>query len=197
MARQGYTKTALKRERDDLALYRRFLPSLDLKRQHFQAAVERERQQLAELEAGRQAMLDEAAEWLGLLAADGIDGRDIVRIADIAGGRENLLGAELPVLEEIRFERSDYSLLDAPLWMDGLVLAAEEILRLDIEVEFHHRRLAILQKELTVLTQRVNLFDKVLIPKASSTIRRINIVLGDQERTAVVRAKIAKKRGED
>lgn len=44
------------------------------------------------------------------------------------------------------------------------------------------------------VTQRVNLFEKVLIPKAEENIRRITIFLSDQERAAVVRSKIAKSR---
>ena len=42
------------------------------------------------------------------------------------------------------------------------------------------------------ITQRVNLFEKVLIPQAEENIQRIRIFLSDAERTAVVRSKIAK-----
>ena len=42
------------------------------------------------------------------------------------------------------------------------------------------------------VTQRVNLFDKVLIPRARKHIERIRIHLSDAERAAVVRSKIAK-----
>jgi V/A-type H+-transporting ATPase subunit D len=43
-------------------------------------------------------------------------------------------------------------------------------------------------------TQRVNLFDKILIPTTKKNIKRIQIFLGDTERAAVVRSKIAKAR---
>ena len=42
------------------------------------------------------------------------------------------------------------------------------------------------------ITQRVNLFEKVLIPQAEKKIHRIKIYLADTERAAVVRSKIAK-----
>ena len=42
------------------------------------------------------------------------------------------------------------------------------------------------------ITQRVNLFEKVLIPQADTNIQRIQIYLADAERAAVVRSKIAK-----
>jgi V/A-type H+-transporting ATPase subunit D len=44
------------------------------------------------------------------------------------------------------------------------------------------------------VTQRVNLFEKVLIPRTREHIRRIRIYLADAERAAVVRSKIAKRK---
>ena len=43
------------------------------------------------------------------------------------------------------------------------------------------------------ITQRVNLFEKILIPTAKHNIQRIQIFLGDAERSAVVRSKLAKR----
>ena len=40
--------------------------------------------------------------------------------------------------------------------------------------------------------QRVNLFEKVMIPNTQDNIRRIRIALGDQMTAGVARAKIAK-----
>ncbi|MBA1331492.1 ATP synthase subunit D, partial [Candidatus Endoriftia persephone str. Guaymas] len=39
-----------------------------------------------------------------------------------------------------------------------------------------------------------NLFDKVLIPRTHQHIRQIRIYLADEERAAVVRAKLAKRK---
>ncbi|MEM9656923.1 MAG: V-type ATP synthase subunit D, partial [Planctomycetota bacterium] len=44
------------------------------------------------------------------------------------------------------------------------------------------------------ITQRVNLFEKVLIPRSQENIKQIQIGLSEQERSAVVRSKIAKKK---
>jgi V/A-type H+-transporting ATPase subunit D len=38
----------------------------------------------------------------------------------------------------------------------------------------------------------VNLFEKILIPTAKKNIQRIQIFLGDADRSAIVRSKIAK-----
>ena len=52
----------------------------------------------------------------------------------------------------------------------------------------------LLGKELRTTSQRVNLFEKVKIPEAKENIRRISIYLGDQDTSAVVRGKIAKRK---
>jgi V/A-type H+/Na+-transporting ATPase subunit D len=50
----------------------------------------------------------------------------------------------------------------------------------------------LLQGELSRVIQRVNLFEKIMIPKDRDAIRRIRIKLGDEMAAAVGRAKIAK-----
>ena len=40
----------------------------------------------------------------------------------------------------------------------------------------------------------MNLFEKVLIPRADRNIRRIRIFLGDQQLAAVAQAKVSKKK---
>ena len=62
--------------------------------------------------------------------------------------------------------------------------------RLQVEWERLHR----LERAVRRVTQRVNLFDKVLIPRTREHIRRIRIHLADGERSAVVRAKLAKRK---
>lgn len=49
-----------------------------------------------------------------------------------------------------------------------------------------------LLREFRITSQRVNLFEKVMIPTAKANIKKINIYLGDQQTAAVVRGKIAK-----
>jgi V/A-type H+-transporting ATPase subunit D len=54
------------------------------------------------------------------------------------------------------------------------------------------RRLELLASSAKVVSQRVNLFEKVLIPKTEANIQRIRVSLSDAERASIVRAKIAK-----
>jgi V/A-type H+-transporting ATPase subunit D len=63
-----------------------------------------------------------------------------------------------------------------------------------VRVQVEQRRLALLEEAVKTITQRVNLFDKVLIPRARQNIKRIQIYLSDLQTAAVVRSKIAKRK---
>ena len=54
-----------------------------------------------------------------------------------------------------------------------------------------------LEKELREVSIRVNLFEKILIPRALKNIKKIKIFLGDQQLAAVSQAKVAKRKIEE
>jgi V/A-type H+-transporting ATPase subunit D len=60
------------------------------------------------------------------------------------------------------------------------------------QLDILNKQHELLQKELTKINQRVNLFEKVKIPECKEAIHLIRIKLGDEMTAAVVRAKIAK-----
>jgi V/A-type H+-transporting ATPase subunit D len=78
--------------------------------------------------------------------------------------------------------------------VDRLVEELTRMLELQVRLAVQQRRAARLDAAVRKVTQRVNLFEKVLIPRARDNIRRIRIYLGDAERAAVVRSKIAKRK---
>jgi len=192
MARTTLNKSALQREREKLDLYRRLLPSLDLKRRQLTLELGRAGQKL---EAGRQALaalLEQTASELPMLAGEDRDLSGRVRLASARVEEENLVGVKLPVLREIRWEAVDYSLLAEPPWVDVLVESIQRAGEQKKRVEVLQERVARLTRANRRITQRINLFQEILIPQAEKNLRRIRIVLGDAEMSAVVRSKIAK-----
>lgn len=190
-------KTTLNRQRDQAKLYRRFLPSLELKRQQLQAAWRKSKIELAEYQADVDRVSVELQTLYPLIGGSTIDIAEMahwVRIAEIEVKTENVVGTAVPALGELRMEVDDYSRLVMPFWVDALVVALKQMVQLRVRVKIAHERADVLEAALRRVTQRVNLFDKVLIPKAEQSIRRIVIFLSDQERAAVVRSKIAKSR---
>ena len=109
-------------------------------------------------------------------------------------GTGNIAGVKIPVFKELEFKPIVYDLNAYPLWVDKGLSALRDVARYDALVRTLEQQVDLLGKELRTTTQRVNLFEKVKIPQAKENIRRIGIYLGDQQTSAVVRGKIAKKK---
>jgi V/A-type H+-transporting ATPase subunit D len=190
-------KSSLKLQRDQLKMFRKFLPSLDLKRQQLLAALKRARNELTETDGEIEKLYRRIAELYPLLGSSTIKRVDLstlVRVASVQIDEENVLGTRLPVAREVDFEVADYSTLVTPFWVDLLVEDLEKLAELRVHQQVRQERVERLDYAARRITQRVNLFEKVLIPQAAENIRRIVIFLSDQERAAVVRSKIAKEK---
>ena len=185
-------KTSLKQRRDQLTLFQRFLPSLDLKRQQLIADLQRSKNTLVEIGKEIEALLNSQLGLFALLGASEQELSGLVSIEKLTIEEENVLGVRLPVLGEIRFSVREYSMLAKPFWVDLLVELLQRIATLSIRLNIQQERVRRLNDAARRVTQRVNLFEKVLIPQAEKDIQRIRIFLADAERAAVVRSKIAK-----
>ena len=194
MARLQLNKASLARETSNLRTYRRFLPSLDLKRQQLTAERAKAARALADLREEIERFKRDVGDKVPMLASGDIELGDLATLREVAIGTENVVGTRLPTLERIDVEVRAYALLAKPHWVDAVVVALRRMLELQVEVQIAERRIALLNAAVDTITQRVNLFDKVLIPKAEANIKRIRIHLSDAEMTAVVRSKIAKRK---
>ncbi len=190
-------KSSLKQQSDQLKMFRRFLPSLDLKRQQLLAALKESR---GELDAARQevAELADSLERLyALLGSASMASQDLaslVRVRAVRVEEENVVGTRLPVVRELDIETAEYSTLVTPFWVDLLVESLQQMATLRVRLQVQEMRVERLEVASRRITQRVNLFEKVLIPGAQRNIQRIRIFLSDEERAAVVRSKIAKRK---
>lgn len=193
MAKIKYTKTELKRQRDGLRRFQRYLPTLQLKKQQLQLEVRNLEHQIEAKAAEEQQARDGLGAWVKLFAAP-VPFEEHLRITGVQHSINNIAGVNVPVLEEISFERAMPDLFWTEPWLDDALDMLEQLSRLRIErliLEEQHRLLA---HELRITTQRVNLFEKVKIPEARENIRVIRIFLGDQQTAEVARAKLAKDR---
>lgn len=195
--RLSLNKNSLKHERDQLSMFQRFLPSLDLKRQQLLAAFKQSRQQLAAAEQEVEKYQESLDRILPLLGSTTLATRDLsalVRVREVVIEDENVVGARVPVIRRVEFTRVPYSTLTLPFWVDQLVESLENLAKLRVEVQVQSARVERLGAAARKITQRVNLFEKVLIPTAQDNIKRIRVALSDEERAAVVRSKLAKQR---
>ena len=192
MAKLKLSKSALQQERNQLKLYERTLPSLDLKRRQLTVELARARQALEDARHAVEELETHIGSQLPMLANTGIELRGLVEMTDFELGEENVVGVRLPVLERIHCSVAEYSLLAKPAWVDVLVQRLKDAAEQRTQVLVAEERVRILKVQERRITQRVNLFDKILIPTAKKNIQKIQIYLGDAERAAVVRSKLAK-----
>lgn len=194
MARIALSKSAQQRERQNLQMYQRFLPSLDLKRRQLMGEQTRAQEALSQAQIQVASLMSDIAGNIPMLANQGIDLEALVGIDSVQLGEENVVGVRLPVLEKVNTRVRDYSLMAKPHWVDAVADRLVQFLELKIQIQAHVERVRLLDHAIRRTTQRVNLFAKVLIPGARRHIKRIQIFLADTERAAVVRSKIAKRR---
>lgn len=194
MARLSLTKMQLSREKAALSMYRRYLPSLDLKRKQLTGERNKAEQKIARIEAEIARQTAGIGEEIPMLANAQIDLDKLVTLKSAKVGEINVVGQRLPTLEDIEVEIAPYGLLVRPFWVDAVAARLKDVLRLRIEQRVTRRQVDLLEGAVRRVTQRVNLFDKVLIPNAKANIGRIDIALGDLERAAVVNSKISKRK---
>ena len=194
MARLQLSKSALSREQNNLKTYQRFLPSLDLKRQQVMAERNKAAHQLARTRQEIDTLRQAAGETNPMLANRDVDLTGLARVSDVRIGVENVVGTRLPTLESVDLEVHDYPVMGKPFWVDSAAQMLCQMLELRVRAQVEERRLVLLEQAVKTITQRVNLFDKVLIPQARQNIKRIQIYLSDLETAAVVRSKISKRK---
>lgn len=189
------TRPELLKQRRALASYERFLPTLMLKKQQIQMEILKVRSQAAQMRSEIEQRIKSIYSWLPLFS-ESLPGpiTRLVSVKDVELGERNVAGIVLPALEKVHFEQRPYSLMATPPWVDRGIVFVKELLerRENIRVLIEQERL--LQKELRKVTHRVNLFEKVMIPRAKENIRTIRIQLAEEEIAAVGRAKIAKSK---
>lgn len=194
MAQLQLNKASLARETARLRTLERFLPSLDLKRQQLMAAHAAARRALAAVEEEIDACAATAAQETPMLAAPKLALDSLVELRGYTVSADNIAGARAPRLESVDIAVRPYSPMSLPHWVDDVARLLAAALEAQVRREVAARRADILAEAVETITQRVNLFAKVLIPNARANIKRIRIHLSDAEMAAVVRSKIAKRK---
>jgi V/A-type H+-transporting ATPase subunit D len=191
-----FTQGELKRQRDALRQYERYLPTLQLKKQQLQLEIVHQQSTLREKKKSLSEKEGSAENWSGLLV-------EVPEIAQwlipdtIITSRKNIAGVDVPVYERVYFEFAEYDLFLTPLWVDAGLETLRDMVSVREEIRVIERGIAILKHELRITTQRVNLFEKVKIPEAKEAIRLIKISIGDQMANAVGRSKMVKNKIEE
>lgn len=185
-------KNSLREQKQALDLYREFLPTLELRKQQLQAELRATHQRVREQEGVLSDTLTGAAPWAPMLQATFEAARQLVVVDEVQVRRGNVAGVRVPVYEGVRFAERAYSLVATPPFYDAAVAFWKRAIEARAAVRILREQADALNRTLIKTTQRINLYEKVLIPQCRENIRRIKVYLGDQQTAAVCRAKIAK-----
>jgi V/A-type H+-transporting ATPase subunit D len=193
MAKIKLTKNELKKQKDSLKMFQRYLPTLMLKKQQLQAEIRTTELRIQALIDEKDRLDGSFKSWIGVFGERGIFTPGLLRISNIKTAQGNIAGVAIPLFQGAEFEIEDYDLARTPLWLDRAVERLKQVFLLDLEVRTLEEQRRRLDRELRITTQRVNLFEKIKIPETKTNIKKIQVYLGDQQTSAVVRGKIAKR----
>lgn len=199
MTKIKFTKTELKNQQDALKRFARFLPTLQLKKQQLQMEV-RHSNALLEKNREEQQKLGERIDGILELFSREDEAafyESMVRISQVVVGQQNIAGIEIPTFDRVEFEPLTWDLFETEWYADDAIRVLKEAVSLREAHKVIEEQRRLLLTELRSTSQRVNLFEKVKIPECRENIRRIRIMLGDLDTSAVVRSKIAKKKSQE
>lgn len=194
MAKIKLTKNELKVQKDALKMYRRYLPTLTLKKQQLQAEIHTIASRADAVRKEKAALEEGFGSWIAVFGETAAFPKGIITVSNIRKGRGNIAGVDIPTFEGADFSRGDYDLYATPLWVDIAANHMEKAMALDLEAEVLEEQVRLLEAELLTTSQRVNLFEKVKIPETQENIKKISIYMADQQVSAVVRSKISKRK---
>jgi len=189
MSQTRLTKNELKLQRDNLARFQRYLPTLVLKKQQLQRELQNTRHALEEALAREAGLAHGVAPWAALFC-DESGWEDLVGEVTTTQAVINIAGVDVPELTSFHVLGPLPDPTDSPAWFDEARALLTSRLHARAEAAFLREREKRLAAELETTAQRVNLFEKVKIPACREHIRAIRIYLGDQQTAAVARAKI-------
>ncbi len=193
MAEIKLTKNELRNQQTHLAQLEKYLPTLQLKKAMLQAEMQDVRQTIHKLEQEQEAKRQQVDAFSALLATKTtIDPLQAVKIKKISKHYENVAGVEVPYFEGVEFEDFTYSLFETAPWVDAAIVELRALAEVQQRILVAYEQRQALEKEWREVSIRVNLFEKILIPRAIENIRTIKVFLGDQQLAAVSRAKVAK-----
>jgi V/A-type H+-transporting ATPase subunit D len=193
MADFKMTKNGLRDQQHLLEQLEKYLPTLQLKKSLLQTQLILIKNRIERLVEDYDKRKQEVENFSYLLTIKyQLDPLVFVEIKHVQKSYENIAGIEIPNFERVIFHEQSYDLFDTPSWFDVAIEKLQHMIVAKEKISAEEEKKRSLEKELKDVSIRVNLFEKILIPRTLSNIKKIKIFLGDQELAAISQAKIAK-----
>ncbi len=188
------SKTSLLKFKRDLRAYQKYLPSLDLKRQQLRFAI-------VHLKSDIRRLTEKIAQFQhalpNLIPSSDVNVFDInqlVAISTIDYELKSIAGVKVSQMMGVTFSELNGDFTRLPVWGLFYQASLEKYVKLLLQVENLEQQISTLNAALLKVTQRINLFEKLLIPRSEQFISTIELSLGERARESVVVSKLSKKR---
>lgn len=189
------TKNELRNQQVRLSQFQKYLPTLQLKKAMLQFEVSLAQTELSQLLEELQEIKHKIEDFSFALSDTVlVDLKDYSTPLSVKKTYENVAGVEIPIFDKVTFKSPEYAFFDTPVWTDSALETLREFTICGEKISIAREKRRALEKELRSVSIRVNLFEKVLIPKSKANIKKIQIFLSDQQLAAVAQAKVAKKK---
>lgn len=198
MAEIKLSKTELRLQQNRLTQLQKYLPTLQLKKAMLQVEVNDARLEISALHDVFMQLRTAMDQYSGLLGdRKAFEVGEAAQVSLVKKRYENIAGVEVPYFEGVEFEPFSYDLFDSPPWVDSVVVSLRSAAEVNVKKDVVQEKKTALEGELRDVAIRVNLFEKILIPRALKNIKKIKVFLGDQQLAAVSQAKVAKTKIEE
>ncbi|HNS78973.1 MAG TPA: V-type ATP synthase subunit D [Syntrophorhabdus sp.] len=190
-------KVSLREQKQKMAMYERFLPALEARKQQLIMQLAVIRTNILVQRELMETMLADIRSWASLYWDVGKILRYYIAIREIRCVSRNVAGLKIREFKEVIFDDPGYSLFRTPFSFDTILKKTRDAISLREGIKILEEQEQVLLEGFRKTSQRINLYEKRLIPQCREAIRRISVYLQDQQAAAVGVAKVAKRLGEE
>jgi V/A-type H+-transporting ATPase subunit D len=192
-----FNRVFLREQKQRMAMYQRFLPALEARKQQLIMEMTVIRENIRDRQELQGKVLEEIGTWTSLYWDMEQMLRFFISIREIRSIPRNVAGLRIREFQEAVFDNPGYSLFSTPYSFDIVLRMTQEAISLREHIKILQEQERILLEGLRKTSQRINLYEKRLIPQCREAIRRVSVYLQDQQAAAVGVAKAAKKLSEE
>jgi V/A-type H+-transporting ATPase subunit D len=190
-------KVSLREQKQKMAMYERFLPALEARKQQLVMQLAVIRTNIRGQRELMETILEEIRSWASLYwDIEGIL-RFYIAVREIRCVPRNVAGLKIREFKEVLFDDPGYSLFRTPYSFDVVLKRTREAISLRERIKILEEQEQVLLDGFRKTSQRINLYEKRLIPECKEAVRRISVYLQDQQAAAVGVAKVAKRLSEE
>lgn len=188
-------KSELTRLKRDQKTYSQFLPVLRLKQEQLQIEQIRSKKRWVEAEKQLQILVSGLETFMPLLTDTvTFSVEELLKPRAVNLADKSIAGVKVKDFIGVEFTKFKPPLFGNAMWVGDGINSLQKCIESRIRLLVLKEQYIAITKELKKASQKVNLFEKILIPKTKEGIRRIKIALGDEQVAQVGRGKLAKKK---